>query len=78
MSVQPISHCSTCFAPEPIKHKTYGEIIQEKNQAQAEKAKSKPREERTFDDKIAIVADGINKLTTNVPVVHANKLNYLG
>ena len=77
MSIQPINYCNNCFAPAPRRLPTQDEIFAEKNRIQAEKAKEKPREERSLDDKIAIVTDTINKVTTNVPVVHANSINYL-
>lgn len=76
MSIQPIQFKSS-FAPAPKSIPTEGEIFAEKNRIQAEKAKEKPKEERSLDDKIAIVTDTINKVTKNVPVLHANSINYL-
>ena len=77
MSIQPINYCNNCFAPAPRRLPTQDEIFKEKDRIDAEKAKAKPAEERTVSDKIAIVADGINKLTTNIPVKHSNNINYL-
>ena len=76
MTVQPISFRENFVSP-PKRIPTQAEIFAEKNRIDAEKAKEKPREERTVSDKIAIVADGINKLTTNIPVKHSKNINYL-
>ena len=76
MTVQSISFRENIVSP-PKRVPTQAEIFAEKNRIQAEKAKEKPREERSLDDKIAIVTDTINKVTTNVPVLHANSINYL-
>ena len=66
MPIQPINYCSNCFAPSPRKQPSQGEIIVEKMRIDAEKAKAKPKNERTLDDKISIITNGINKITTNI------------
>ena len=76
MSIQPIQFRGS-FAPAPKRVPTQGEIFAEQNRIQAENAKEKPKEERKIEDKVAIVVDNINKITNNIPVKHANSLNYL-
>lgn len=76
MTVQLVSFRNS-FAPEPKRYPTQAEIFAEENRVKAEKAKEKPSEERNLEDKIVIIADTINKVTKDVPVLYANKINYL-
>ena len=80
MSIESINSAKSIVAA-PKKPVSKREILYSiKAQEKAEKAKAKPREERTVNDKIAIVADAINKLP-EPQVCHANgncnKLNVM-
>ena len=80
MSIKNIGSTTNIIAA-PAKPVSKREILNEiKTQEKAKKAKEKPREERTLDDKIAIITDFINKIP-EPQVCHANgnynKLNVM-
>ena len=80
MPVENICATKSIVAPQP-KPVSKREILNAgKTQEKAEKAKAKPREERTLEDKVAIVANAINN-RPDPQICHANgncnKLNVI-
>ena len=73
--------CSQKSIVAPRKQpKTQGEIIKEQTKKEAEKAKQKPKEEKTMGDYITVGVDTINNIVDNAPVVYSTspqKLNYM-
>ncbi len=81
MCAMNLAFCSQSSIISPKKQpKTQEEIVKEKTAKEAEKAKQKPKEERTVGDYITIGVDTINNVVDSAPVIHATspqKLNYL-
>ena len=76
MSIQPV----TGIIAPPTQPISQADKIKIDNHIKAEQAKAKPKEERTTEDKVAIVTDTINNVLSYPQVAHANagqKLNYL-
>ena len=73
--------CSQKSIVAPRKQpKTQGEILKEQTKKEAEKAKQKPKEEKTIGDYVTIGVDTINNIVDNAPVVYSTspqKLNYM-
>ena len=69
---------SASFAPKPKLPKSSSEIMREKTEKDAIKAKNKDASERNIGDYLAIGIDTANKIADSMPVVYAssNNLNY--